>query len=174
MTEREFVTYDGVKFRKYKGKEIRNTGHYKVEVEKVEDITALGTFLDDENNVKNFRRDFYNFINLKSINTPEIGFNYILIGKDYLYSFNHNILFNYPPYSSMVVDDLFEGLLNILSQIGLMNDPYEIDMTGAYKKIKIPMVTHEKPHRNFDLYFIPLDNGSINFTKYVIDKEDLK
>lgn len=174
MAEREFVTYDGVKFQKYLGTEIGNTGHYRVEVDKTETITELGTFLDNEENIKNFRRDFYNFVNLKTPETPEIAYNYILIGENHLYSFNRNILFNYPPYSSMEVNDLFQGLLKILPKIGLMNDKYEMDTSGAYKKIKIPMVTHEAPHKNFDIYFILLDEGSINFTKYVMTQEDLR
>lgn len=174
MAKREFITYDGEKFKKYTGNEINDTGHYVVEVDKVESVTSMGTFLDDEDNVKKFRKDFYNFVNLKTELTPEIGFNYILIGDDHLFSFHHNILFNYPPYSSMTITDLFDGLLFILSKIGLMNAPYEIQTKGKYKKIKIPMTTITKPYKKFDLYFIPLDEGSINFTRYVIDRKDIQ
>ena len=56
MAEREFITYDGVKFRKYKGKEIGNTGHYQIEVDKIEDVTISGTYLDNWENVKEFRK----------------------------------------------------------------------------------------------------------------------
>jgi hypothetical protein len=40
--------------------------------------------------------------------------------------------------------------------------------------MKITMTTKNPPYKNFDIYLIPLDKNSIEFTTNVIDEEDVQ
>ena len=174
MAERKFTTYDGVKFREYTGKEIDNTGHYQIEVDKIKDITISGNYLDSQANRKEFKKMFYSFINAKSLASPRSVYNFILIGKDYLKSFHRFVITNTPPLSEKTIEDLFEGFLDELQEIGLVNVKPKIEQGKNYKRMKITMTTKNPPYKNFDIYLIPLDKNSIEFTTNVIDEEDVQ
>ena len=84
MAERKFTTYDGVKFREYTGTEIGNTGHYQIEIDKIKDVTISGTYLDNWENVKEFRKIFYNFIEKTVVNATKISIEEAVYGKKFV------------------------------------------------------------------------------------------
>lgn len=160
MAEREFITYDGVKFRKYKGEEIGSTGHYKIEVDKIEDVTISGTYLDSQANMKEFKQDFWDFA---KVNSSALGYNYLLIGKDYLKTF-HRFTRETSTNPPVEVDDLFNEFIVILKDLGLVNSKPIIEQGKKYKRMKIEMTTKNPPYKTFYLYFIPIDTNSIEFS----------
>lgn len=159
MAERKFTTYDGVKFREYTGTEIGNTGHYQIEVDKIKDITISGTYLDSQANMTKFKQDFWDFA---KVNSSSLGYNYLLIGKDYLKTFHRftRATNTNPP---VEVDDLFNEFIIILKDLGLVNSEPEIEQGEKYKRMKIEMTTKNPPYKTFYLYFIPIDTNSIEF-----------
>ena len=160
MAEREFITYDGVKFRKYKGEEIGNTGHYKIEVDKIEDVTISGTYLDSQANMIKFKQDFWDFA---KVNSSALGYNYLLIGEDYLKTFHrYTRATNVNP--PVEVNDLFNEFIGILKGLGLVNTEPIIEQGNKYKRMKIEMTTKNPPYKTFYLYFIPIDTNSIEFS----------
>lgn len=160
MAEREFITYDGVKFRKYKGEEIGNTGHYQIEVDKIKDITISGTYLDSQANMKEFKDMFWEFAKASPYS---LGYNYLLIGKDYLKSF-HRFTVDTAINPPVVVDDLFDEFIIILKDLGLVNSKPVIEQGKKYKRMRIEMTTKNPPYKTFYLYFIPIDTNSIKFS----------
>lgn len=160
MAERKFTTYDGVKFREYTGTEIGNTGHYQIEVDKIKDITISGTYLDSQANMAKFKQDFWDFA---KVNSSALGYNYLLIGKDYLKTFHRftRATDTNPP---VEVDDLFNEFIVILKELGLVNSKPIIEQGKKYKKMKIEMTTKNPPYKTFYLYFIPIDTNSIEFS----------
>ena len=160
MAERKFTTYDGVKFREYTGTEIGNTGHYQIEVDKIKDITISGTYLDSQANMAKFKQDFWDFA---KVNSSALGYNYLLIGKDYLKTF-HRFTRATDTNPSVEVDDLFNEFIIILKELGLVNSKPIIEQGKKYKKMKIEMTTKNPPYKTFYLYFIPIDTNSIEFS----------
>jgi hypothetical protein len=160
MAEREFITYDGVKFRKYKGEEIGSTGHYKIEVDKIENVTVSGTYLDSQANMAKFKQDFWDFA---KVNSSTLGYNYLLIGKDYLKTF-HRFARETDTNPPVEVDNLFDEFIIILKDLGLVNAEPVIEQGKKYKRMKIEMTTKNPPYKTFYLYFIPIDTNSIAFS----------
>lgn len=171
MSEKEFITYDGVKFRKYKGEEIGNTGHYQIEVDKIEDTTIAGTYLDNQENINEFKKMFYTFINMGTATAPNAGYNYILIGKNYLKTFHRFVHYNAT--LSATTSNFFEEFLKIIKSLGLVNTRPVIEEGSEYKRMKISIISRDPPYKTFDLYFIPTDNKSISLSNNTIDKGDI-
>ena len=175
MAERKFTTYDGVKFREYTGIEIGNTGHYQIEVDKIKDITISGTYLDNWENVKEFRKIFYNFINTGSKNYPQAGYNFILIGENYLKSFHRFISLEQVADTKIKSEEIFNVFLSLLKEVGLVNTKPVIVQKQNYDQLKIELISRDPPYKKFNLYLISLDKNSIYFTPSIpIEKEDIQ
>lgn len=174
MVEREFIVYDGEKFCKRIGAEINGSGHYKIQPSLTEPISVLGVFLDNEENFKNFKKDFYDVATAyysSYLEWGEISYNYILVGKNYLKSF----MFMTSSYTNtdQSENSLFEELLATIKTIGYVNDPYSIRSWRDVKYLKIP-ITNKITKKKTDMYFIPLDALGTNFSTVTLQKEDLQ
>ena len=172
MAETEFVTYNGIKFRKFKGTEIGGTGHYIISSNDLDDITIAGTFLDVEENFNKLKEDFYNFIELRYLSynkTSYFGYNHVLIGKDYLIPF----LRNTSSYATTKgeTDNLFDSVIDALCEIGYMNKSPTIVTEAEIPYIKFTLTDKENPKKNIPIYFIPLDNISIECSQVSIKEE---
>ena len=106
-----------------------------------------------------FKQDFWDFA---KVNSSALGYNYLLIGKDYLKTFHRftRATDTNPP---VEVDDLFNEFIVILKELGLVNSKPIIEQGKKYKKMKIEMTTKNPPYKTFYLYFIPIDTNSIEF-----------
>ena len=168
MAQKEFITYDGVKYEKIMGEEIldsnkKPTGYYKLDMESREIITVLGTWLDNTANVEQFEKDFYAELDLteSQYSTP-YSHNFILIGKNIIYSFNrfNSIIHTNTPDKSK--EKIFNVLIDSIKDLGYMNQAPEFiyDNNILCKKIKFILIDRitQKP---FEVYFIPLDYISI-------------
>jgi hypothetical protein len=126
MAEKKFVVYDGVRFREYTGEEIGNTGHFKLSNNSVKDVTMAGFFLDDQRNIEEFKKDFYNFIKQgPSQNEVFLGYNYILMSdanvNDFV-SFNASIALTSK--ASATTDSLSQSVLDSIPKFGYMHEKY--------------------------------------------------
>ena len=167
MAQKEFITYDGVKYEKVIGEEIldsnkKPTGHYKLDMESKEIITVLGTWLDNTANVEQFEKDFYECLDLSTWSDLALPYNFILIGNNVIYSFNHSNNNYYTKAPDLSQEKLFNILIETIKSLGYMNQAPEFiyDNNILCTKIKFNLIDRitQKP---FEVYFIPLDYISI-------------
>lgn len=109
-----------------------------------------------------FKSSFYETLDLSAWTGILLPYNYILIGKDIIYSFNqfNNLTYTGAPDRSK--EQLFDILIDIIKDLGYVNNPPEFiyDINIKCKKIKI-VLTDKNTGNLFDVYFVPLDYISI-------------
>ena len=112
--------------------------------------------------MEQFEKDFYECLDLSTWSNLVLPYNFILIGNNIVYSFNHSNNNYYTGAPDLSQEKLFNILINIITNLGYVNQAPEFiyENNILCKKIKfilIDKITKEP----FEVYFIPLDYISI-------------